>query len=645
MNHLLLSLTTIIATTTTLHYHPATANEAEYYDYHAEHYNELCTGSNSLRCGSGYSCRNGSKDYERKGFPAELVNALPFFEITSIENEYCDCHEEEGGGGGLHMTGVVCTTMFERCPDQDTICFHGAPCVKGAATATATGDDDDTYYCDCSNTFPVDVLYTGRHCEYPVTTVCDTPVEYDVSESGQWMCANGGSCRQRSDGFIGTTCNCPPGFEGLHCEYPQGTAPVCNLDCFHDGICKIGVKDYQSISPPLREYFEQQTDSDGLVGEAQQHCVCPKGFTGRQCEASILVCGGDDNSSTTTHSCLNGGDCGTITSLPPSSSSSSSSSRGGIGETEYVYCDCGAAASNSTTTQEGGGLEVQFAGNACESSSSTFCTAPDGFDPLDFYCTNGGICGENSWDECNCSADYSGPRCEFLVQYHTRCDMQCENGGTCFFGGPPTTTPYDGIDLELQPSPKQQQQQPQLPSTTKSYCRCPDGFIGVHCETKIEICGKFEHHCLNGGLCVLDADEYTCQCPFDGLIPHAGEYCQHAATEICKGTRESFCTNHGKCKNVIELDHPGCVCSDGFKGNYCEITPQTHVVKVIVKDLMWVYMTLFLVTTVSFAMLLLYYHLPRGVTMVSVPEEEEEEEDVVDVSPEYVLPEFKHYLN
>jgi len=498
--------------------------------------NDSCTGSNSLICASGYKCKQGEKDYVSDGFPADMVRTLPIFEINNVGYEYCDCIESSSvPGGGLGMTGVECTTMFRRCPDNE-ICFHGASCVKGA---------EDNYFCDCSKFFSPDVMFTGQHCEYQVTDLCDTPEQYDVSASEQWMCANEGTCQ--SDVSIADTCDCPNGFEGLHCEFMSETAPICKLNCFNGGICKIGVKNYDRVSPQLRDYFEQ---SDGY----DEHCICPEGFTGRQCEASINDCGRSH--------CLNGGECGKT--LKSSGN-------------EYFYCNCRNATSSSTPE----GTEIKFAGNACESSSSVFCPAPPGFNKLDFYCTNGGACAENSWEGCICPADYSGPRCEFLVQYHTECDKQCKNGGTCIFGDEPTTTPYDDLDIELE-RVKQ--------SSVNMHCKCSDVFIGYNCETKIEICGQSQHHCLNGGLCIDKNDNIT------------------------DGTNE---------------DRPGCVCFGGYRGEYCEVAPEAYIVA---EYIMWVYLVILFLFTGTFLVCVCIklhktktptdnYHIAGATT----PEEPEEE--------------------
>jgi len=214
-------------------------------------------------------------------------------------------------------------------------------------------------------------------------------------------------------------------------------------------------------------------------------------------------------------------------------------------------------------------LDTKYAGNFCESASTVFCSAPDGYDLTEFWCTNGGKCPENHWEECKCSADFSGPRCEFLAQHHEGCDLKCENGGTCFHG--------DGV------------------STMNDYCKCADGFGGPLCESPKQVCGIFQHHCLNGGICVEIGDDYTCDCSADTSRNVAGTSCQYAATVSCTaGGGKSFCTNQGKCKKIVEsgVKHPGCDCYNGFHGQFCELAKgEKHKgTPSIVKEIIWLYL-------------------------------------------------------
>ena len=131
--------------------------------------------------------------------------------------------------------------------------------------------------------------------------------------------------------------------------------------------------------------------------------------------------------------------------------------------------------------------------------------------------------------------------------YEEDCDLDCENGGVCYFGN----NPKDDDDALLSI--------PGYVSKVKSsmHCRCQDGFIGLNCEIRFEKCGKDEHFCLHGSTCVSDSDGYTCDCE-EALGTYAGEYCQSVATEFCtppgKDDPVHFCTNNGLCEEEIDGD-------------------------------------------------------------------------------------------
>jgi len=99
-----------------------------------------------------------------------------------------------------------------------------------------------------------------------------------------------------------------------------------------------------------------------------EHCVCPAGYAGLQCEYEINVCAGGQKV------CLNGGSC-----FP----------RLIKDDTEIVFdCDCRQARKGDS----------RFAGDFCEMQSTEFC-ANDGLPPSrgasqDAFCTNEGTCRE-----------------------------------------------------------------------------------------------------------------------------------------------------------------------------------------------------------------------------------------------------------
>jgi hypothetical protein len=118
------------------------------------------------------------------------------------------------------------------------------------------------------------------------------------------------------------------------------------------------------------------------------------------------------------------------------------------------------------------------------------------------------------------------------------------------------------------------------------HCACPDGFVGLTCEHKVEMCGDNEQYCLHGSTCIEDTGGSICDCSkADETIGHgdqpslfAGESCQHPANDICvQGaafpTRPlSFCVNGGTCRDYVSPgeEDPGCDCESGWTGPHCE---------------------------------------------------------------------------
>jgi len=486
----------------------------------------------NLKCQNGYQCVDGKKDYNGI-FSDTILKEYSFFEVDNANGEYCDCGENSIiSGGGKGMTGLGCTEMFEICLD-DTVCFHGAPCLE-----TSTG-----YVCDCAMTiYPRDEKFAGENCGYKVTDECDSSgdMQYDLS-STELICTNGGTCQSGIRSPV-DMCDCPVGFFGHHCEF-KGNAPDCDLYCQNGGICSNGIKSYDGKAAELVDHFRANLNFDNNM-----YCICPKGFTGPQCETQTSSCGNTE--------CLNGGKC-KITQWD-----------------EYFFCDC------SIDDDQ----EVSYAGNHCQSESTTYCESPTGFNQEDFFCTNNGECPTDYWGPCSCPADYSGPRCEFLVQHHKDCSLECMNGGTCFNERPPES-PILNFDV-----------------AATAHCKCPVGFTGNQCETRIELCDRFREYCLNGGKCTSSGDVAPCECPSGTRISsaYAGTHCEYIATSMCGDTPGSFCTNGGICGKSGD---PGCTCVDGFHGLKCEFSHGKPNIEVIVEDIMWVYLLILLI--VSFVFLLL----------------------------------------
>jgi len=151
-------------------------------------------------------------------------------------------------------------------------------------------------------------------------------------------------------------------------------------------------------------------------------------------------------------------------------------------------------------------------------------------------CFNGGVCvfvlGAPS---CACAAGFTGDRCQngaaTSAPDNTACGLQpCLNGGSC------------------------------VPSGSSFVCLCASGYTGSVCQVQdapattplatSAPAGPCENSpCLNGGVCVVSGDTFTCNCP-QGYI---GTVCQLAS--INTGTTQAPQTNCGVQSNINNL---GC---------------------------------------------------------------------------------------
>ena len=159
-----------------------------------------------LSCYNNGKCRFGAKDYSTLFPQLTSPNDIPLLEhstdLTDSKNGvgmYCDCNEKWNDVDGEQIsgyTGLYCEALYEICPDDQTICFHGGSCKR------TTKDDDSTadYKCDCSSTIQQAGYYAiGKYCQWKITDWCDVDTGYDVSMYGQWYCVNDGVCRDSVD--------------------------------------------------------------------------------------------------------------------------------------------------------------------------------------------------------------------------------------------------------------------------------------------------------------------------------------------------------------------------------------------------------------------------------------------------------------
>lgn len=156
---------------------------------------------------------------------------------------------------------------------------------------------------------------------------------------------------------------------GPLCEFEDNGHVVleCNLECRNHGICRKGAKDVSVLEKfAVGDGHNRRRHLMQAFNEDFEHCVCPRGYVGLQCEYQLDMCPGG------AHACLNGGECVTIAD----------------GSDVTYACNCATAQTDLT----------RFAGESCEMEATQFCTIDGGKSKsgrgVSNFCTNGGQCLE-----------------------------------------------------------------------------------------------------------------------------------------------------------------------------------------------------------------------------------------------------------
>ena len=254
---------------------------------------------------------------------------------------------------------------------------------------------------------------------------------------------------------------------------------------------------------------------------------------------------------------------------------------------ETRHCDCASASAGDDT----------FAGTSCEYKATSLCTTPT----QEFFCVNGGKCQENN--TCECDTAWKGSHCELpvdpedLFSYYdddtddlandqnntVECNMDCKNGGICAQGAKDLGSLRDTIGDVAHLNQTHAEDQ-------FAHCVCSDGWVGLTCEHKVEVCGEGRHTCLHGSKCIPDSSSkrgYSCDCSqaddtFEGSDEKPlfdGDSCQYANTDICTIGDEDlrqplyFCVNGGRCRAWVAAGEPdpGCICTEDYVGLHCEV--------------------------------------------------------------------------
>ena len=489
----------------------------------------------------------------------------------------------------------------------DTVCYHGGKCVQ--TSVTTQGDDESItqvveHYCDCSQAYDDEFLYSGKSCEYPSTSICDESLS---SKPGHFFCANHGICLFKN---LQQACICRAGFSGLHCEYLDvepnddenadaagSNEPLVN-QCDDSSYCRNGgtclttpVKSNGQIqyvshcdcsttatnntifAGPHCEHAATSYCTDPFDGDSTgadkvvtstlfcvqggtcrdnvfEGCDCPVGWTGFRCEYPIdvqeLVDGEDADknvpppTSCGDNVCYHGGICVTSEQEDPVS-----------GNLQDLFsCDC----SKTVTTLVDGTIEI-YGGPTCSTKSTSVCQAATADDPSELLvCMNHGTCRDDPTKGCDCPSGFTGKICDIEVEDDSHKDQgvpcgdsYCYHGGTC-----------DSVRIT----------DPDGKVTLMDYCDCSPAvdedhlYAGASCQYKsTSFCThptrglslEGTRFCVNGGTCRESGFEQGCDCPpgwtgFSCEIPQDPQDALDAdlvvVHEVCG---ENVCLNGGTC--------------------------------------------------------------------------------------------------
>lgn len=415
-----------------------------------------------------------------------------------------------------------------RVPPKDH-CFN-EPCVRHGTCISR----HDRYECHCS------ARYSGNNCQVDKGPPCASN-----------PCAHG---RCEEDVIGNYRCICDQHYHGVHCELADTVDPQCESSpCKNNGSCEV--------ASPGAPYM----------------CLCPAGFTGRNCESDIDECAASHAP------CDNGGRC--------------------VDAANTYTCDC---------------TGTGYSGSRCELNINE-CTASDVCGPGDCYDIYGGFvcvcpppyfgetcqkisacasgpCGPNGscletadGFTCTCASNWTGALCdipfkctELVCPENAHCQSHnnkqvtcvCDSGYYGVPGGSPTC-----LDAESACAIGVCQHGATCKITAENLeCVCSPGYRGQYCELSAakslsERCA--EHPCIHAATCVDTASGYECRCESGW----GGPRCSVPTTATgCVATRDGHrcddpCMaadcNGGSCVADAEVGYR-CMCPPGVTGRVCE---------------------------------------------------------------------------
>lgn len=188
----------------------------------------------------------------------------------------------------------------------------------------------------------------------------------------------------------------------------EGDATVgapCTLECLNGGTCQFGIKEYDiDVYPKIYNVFWLPNNLN------EMYCECPLGYFGTTCDVTSSPCYNNADGELMFY-CFNGSTCDEITEVDGTigyrcnclHQSSEPSPAGDDGEVPMDVSvgepqpDGATATTRTIDHTDEGRTEAYYAGEYCQSKSTSICSSDDGLSLNGvLFCTNGGQCREDA---------------------------------------------------------------------------------------------------------------------------------------------------------------------------------------------------------------------------------------------------------
>jgi low-density lipoprotein receptor-related protein 1 (alpha-2-macroglobulin receptor) len=166
-----------------------------------------------------------------------------------------DYEELNNGPYKFKASHIKIIHMYKRNESLENPCLKH-PCDP-SAICYLSSEDPLGRSCNCP-----DNLYIQKNGSH-VTCLHRS----EISSLCYKTCVNGGKCKYSGDDMV---CECPPKFEGEHCE-----DYICHGYCKNQGTC--------SIPPVTKSFTNEQL-------KAQRTCNCKPHWKGQRCEIPENAC-------------------------------------------------------------------------------------------------------------------------------------------------------------------------------------------------------------------------------------------------------------------------------------------------------------------------------------------------------------------